>query len=89
MRGKGTVDAVVMRMSIREHIVNTIAPTTGKVHPQTIQKLQELSSSHEAYRSHVGHLNDEDLPDQSWRAGWTAVETQVLQLIEDKMASHN
>ena len=82
--GKGTVDLVLMRMHIRDFVTGTLAQSLNGISPEVINKVKEVSTGHAEYRGYAGfeHISD-NLPGQSWRAGWTDSETALLQLLED------
>ena len=80
--GKGTVDLMIMRMHIRDYIINILIPSLG-ISQGVAMKLKDISDSHAAYRQNAGFEHLQDLPDQSWRGGWSEAECAVLQLLED------
>ena len=84
--GKGSVDVFVAKFHIRVFLTTKLA-TELEIDHHVISTLQSITANANLFRQRQGFRNKADLPDQSWKAGWSDVAQSLLVLIEELRAT--
>ena len=74
---------IIFKKDFRKYLLHELLPTLT-LPKEAKEKIVEVCSNFESFRSHVGFKGAKVLPPQSWRAGWPASADAFVELVEDQ-----